>query len=137
MKYLFVSFSALILFGCGLSPVHLYQGDAKPVEQLSSVSGKGSEVKLLKIDGVEIENSDFREYFLNPGKHEIVVALHWQTDVYNGYETYSYTATSNNLNTVCIDMQAGEKYTVRATGPEESWDPIVLEPEAGKVPHAC
>jgi len=126
MKTLAFVFAALAA-GCATGPEQPFGTTGTNPDQLALVSVAGSEVKILESDGKPFPGSGTSDFFIQPGAHRFVVALHWCP----GGQCTSYGSYAEKPRVACFDAKANTRYRLSASNVGPDWLPRVTEQASG------
>jgi hypothetical protein len=118
---------AALAVGCATAPEQPFGTAGRNPDQLALVTLNSSEVKIVEADGKPFPGSGTSDFYIQPGAHRFVLALHWCP----GGQCISFGAYADKPRTACIDAKAGMKYRLSAGNAGPDWVPRVTEQAGG------
>ncbi len=133
---LFIILSLFMLTGCVSQPIHLYTGKKVETKELARLIAQDNEVKLITIDGKNIEKIANGWFYLKPGRHRAVVRLNWTMTISAGPVMVPMHIGSSQDRRICLNMEKGDDFYIRAPQPKEDWHPVVKK-NGNIIDHSC
>ncbi|HSH98068.1 MAG TPA: hypothetical protein VK954_07225 [Methyloradius sp.] len=126
----FITF--LFLCGCASSPLHLYGTEKDDIKNLSSITDKTNEVRILEVDDKAFTGKHGEYFYLAPGIHKFTALLSWDDMLMVGNVPITTYSSSPYVRSGCLTMEPGKQYLLAASDSSKDWHLMVFKSLIGK-----